>query len=278
MTGLADLHGKVAVVTGGASGIGKGIAQYMLSQGMQVVISDIDKDALNTTAKELGVEGVVTDVSRAVDVQALADRVVDRYGTVHLAVNNAGVGPMGRIADLTVADWRWMIDVNLFGVIHGISAFLPVLKANADGGHIVNTSSMAGLIANANMGAYTASKFAIVGITEVLAAELAEDGARVGATVLCPGTVHSNIKDSLRHRPDGETGGLFDVDTTAPGEFMAAMRWIDPLDCGALVADAVRNGDLYAITNPELWPHVAERHARIQTAFSPDGEAVGRVS
>lgn len=276
MTGLADLQDKVAVVTGGASGIGKGIAQYLLSQGMQVVISDIDKDTLNATAKELGVEGVQADVTRAADVQALADQVVDRHGTVHLAINNAGVGSMGRIADLTTADWRWMIDVNLYGVIHGITAFLPVLKANADGGHIVNTASMSGLLANADMGAYTATKFAVVGLTEVLAAELAEDGSRVGATVLCPGPVRSNIKESLRHRPAGEQGGLFDVDTSAGGP-MAEMRWMDPLDCGALVADAVRNGDLYAITHPELLPLVAERHARVQSAFSPRGEATGRV-
>ena len=267
MTGLADLDDKVAVVTGGASGIGKGIAQHLLGQGMRVVISDVDEQALATTAKELGVEGVSVDVTQAADVQALADGVVHSYGAVHLAVNNAGVGSMGRIANLTTADWRWIIEVNLFGVIHGISAFLPLLKANADGGHIVNTASMAGLTTVPNMGAYTASKCAVVGLTEVLAAELAEDGLRVGATVLCPGPVHSNIKASLRHRQDGQTGGLYDVDASKEGP-LAAMRWMEPIECGALVADAVRNGDLYAITHPELWPVVAERHAGIQKAFN----------
>ncbi len=169
-----------------------------------------------------------------------------------------------------------MIDVNLFGVVHGVHAFLPLLRQNADGGHIVNTASMAGLTANPNMAAYTASKFAVVGLTEVLAAELAAEGIDVGATVLCPGPVRSNIKDSLRTRPAGQQGGLFDVDASVEGP-LAQMRWMDPLDCGALVADAVRRGELYAITHPELWPQVAARHAALEEAFERRAAAEGAL-
>ncbi|MFF3505527.1 SDR family NAD(P)-dependent oxidoreductase [Streptomyces sp. NPDC003247] len=270
MSGLRELAGKVAVVTGGASGIGRGIAEHLRDVGMRVVISDIEQESLRRTCDELGIEGVRADVTKEADVHALADAVVERHGAVHLAVNNAGVGSMGRIAGLRVADWRWMIDVNLFGVIHGITAFLPLLKANPDGGHMVNTASMSGLDANPGMGAYTASKFAVVGLTEVLAKELAEEGSRVGATVLCPGPVKSNIKNSLRTRPGGERGGLFDVDAAVEGP-LAAMRWLEPVEVGRLVEHAVRSGDLYAVTHPELWLMVAQRHAGIERAFRSGG-------
>lgn len=265
---LHDLSGRVAVVTGGASGIGKGIARVLVSEGMRVVISDIEPGPLAATAGELGIEGIVADVTEPDQVQRVADQVTASHGTVHLIVNNAGVGSMGKFADLTIDDWRWMMDVNLFGVIHGVLSFLPVLRANPDGGHIVNTASMAGLTVLPGMGAYTASKFAVVGLTEVLAAELAAGGVRVGATVLCPGPVRSNIKDSLRTRPAARAGGLFDIDLSAEGP-LHDMRWMDPLDCGRIVVSAVRRGDLYAITHPELWPQVAARHAALKAAFIP---------
>jgi NAD(P)-dependent dehydrogenase (short-subunit alcohol dehydrogenase family) len=267
MSSIQDFKGKIAVVTGGASGIGKGIARQLIAEGATVVITDIDEQALSATAQELGCEGIRADVTKADEVQAAADQVVARHGTVHIIVNNAGVGSMGRIADLSLADWQWMINVNLFGVIHGITSFLPLLKANPEGGHVVNTASMSGLVAMPNMASYTASKFAVVGITEVLAKELAEEGASVGATVLCPGPVHSNIKDSLRTRPAGEAGGLFDVDASAEGP-LASMRWMEPIEAGQLVVDAIRNNDLYAITHPELWPLVEPRLQGIEQAFT----------
>lgn len=260
------LTGKVAVVTGGASGIGKGIATRLRDAGASVVVSDIDADALAATAVELGVTGIAADVTSADAVQALADQVVAEHGRVDVVVNNAGVGSMGRIADLTLADWRWMLDVNLWGVIHGIHAFLPLLRANPDGGHVINTASMAGVSANPNMAAYTAAKMAVVGITEILAQECAEDGGAVKASVLLPGPVSTDIKDSLRHRPDGESGGLFDVDASQDG-FMATMRWMDPLDVGDLVVDAIGDSRLHIVTHPELWPPVAARFDTITSAF-----------
>lgn len=266
MTGLTQLRDKIAVITGGASGIGKGIAEHFIAEGMTVVITDIDQQALNATTAELDCTGFVADVTKLQDLAALAAFVKDEFGTAHVLVNNAGVGSMGRIADLTLEDWHWMLDVNLHGVIHGLHAFLPMLRANPDGGHIINTSSMSGLLANPNMGSYTAAKFAVVGLTEVLAQELAEDGGSVGVSVLCPGPVRSNIKASLRTRPEGETGGLFDIDASVEGP-LADMRWLDPVYVGKLVTNAIRNNDLYVITHPELAPLVEQRSQRLHEAF-----------
>lgn len=270
---LPELDGRVAVITGGASGIGRGIAQHFRDEGVQVVISDVDEAALQATADELGVHGIAADVTDPAQVQALADGAVALHGAVDIVINNAGVGPMARIADLSLADWRWMIDVNLFGVINGVHAFLPLLRANPRGGYLVNTASMAGLtsVGAINMGAYVAGKMGVVGLTEILAQEAVADGLRVGVSVLCPGPVRSQINSSLRHRPEGQAGALLDVDATAEGP-LAALRWMDPLDVGALVADGIRDGRLYLLTHPELWPNVGERLSAIARAFDVKAE------
>jgi NAD(P)-dependent dehydrogenase (short-subunit alcohol dehydrogenase family) len=269
MTAFAELDGKVAVVTGGASGIGRGIAEALRAEGAQVVIADIEQGALDATAAELGATGIQVDVADAASVQALADEVVERFGTAHVVVNNAGIGPMCRIADLTMDDWRWMVDVNLWGVIHGIQSFLPILKANEEGGHIVNTSSMAGLMGAPNLGSYTLTKFGVLGLTEVLAIELEQDGSKVGATVLCPGTIHTNIGTSNRNRPSGNEGNLNDVDISREGAEvdMSAFRWMVPVEVGAIVVDAIKRGELYAITHPEWWPQLEQRFQGIAAAF-----------
>lgn len=265
---IDDFQGRVAVVTGAASGIGMGIAQRFVEEGMTVVLSDIDANGVAQTASDLGTFGVQTDVTDPVAVESLARTVMEKYGSIDILVNNAGVGSMGRIKDLTLADWRWMADVNLFGVIHGINAFLPFLVENPRGGFIVNTSSMAGLTTNPGiaMAAYTATKMGVVGLTGVLNKELAADEARVGASVLCPGPVHSQISKGLQARPAGETGGLFDVDASAEGP-LASMRWMEPSEVADLVISAIKRGDEFIITHPELWPVVKEHHDAIRTAF-----------
>ena len=268
MSGIADLSGKVAVVTGGASGIGAGIARQLIAAGMKVVIADIEQEALDKAAAEMGALGVRTDVSDADSVQALADATVAEHGAVHLVVNNAGVGPFGNIADLKLADWRWLIEVNLFGVIHGVHAFLPLLLKNPDGGHIVNTASLAGLATLPGGAAYSVTKHGIVSLTEILAAEMSMAGEKVGASVLVPGTVRSNIANSARNRPDHlPEGGLQDMDLEQ-SEMGAAMRWIEPDDVGRMVVQGVRAGDLYIVTHPETWPMVQQRHAAIEAAFT----------
>ena len=266
MSGLPDLAGKVAVVTGGASGIGKGIAAQLVAEGARVVIADIQRDAMETAAAEIGAAGVLTDVSDPASVDALAAAVLDRYGAVHVICNNAGIGPLAPVADLTLDDWRWMIGVNLWGVIHGVHTFLPILKQNRDGGHIVNTASMAGLVAGPRLGAYAAAKYGVVGLSEVLAAELAADNSRVGVSVLCPGTVHTNIGTSSRNRPaDLPDAGFKDIDIEL--EDNPRYRWIYPADAGAVVVRAIKRGDLYALTHPDWYPMVAARHEAIAEAF-----------
>jgi len=266
VSGLPDLAGKVAVVTGGASGIGKGIAAQLVAEGARVVIADIQRDAMETAAAEIGAAGVLTDVSDPASVDALAAAVLDRYGAVHVICNNAGIGPLAPVADLTLDDWRWMIGVNLWGVIHGVHTFLPILKRNRDGGHIVNTASMAGLVAGPRLGAYAAAKYGVVGLSEVLAAELAADNSRVGVSVLCPGTVHTNIGTSSRNRPaDLPDAGFKDIDIEL--EDNPRYRWIYPADAGAVVVRAIKRGDLYALTHPDWYPMVAAWHEAIAEAF-----------
>ena len=253
-------------MTGGASGIGKGIATKLVAEGAQVVIADIQRDAMEATAAEIGAASVQTDVSDPASVDALARTVLDRYGAVHVVCNNAGIGPLAPVADLTLDDWRWMLGVNLWGVIHGVHTFLPVLKQNREGGHIVNTASMAGLVAGPRLGAYAAAKYGVVGLTEVLAAELAADNSRVGVSVLCPGTVHTNIGTSSRNRPaDLPDAGFKDIDIEL--EDNPRYRWIYPEDAGAVVVRAIKRGDLYALTHPDWYPMVAERHEAIAEAF-----------
>jgi NAD(P)-dependent dehydrogenase (short-subunit alcohol dehydrogenase family) len=167
-----------------------------------------------------------------------------------------------------------VLGVNLFGVIHGVQTFLPLLEANPDGGHIVNTASMAGLVAPAGLGAYCVSKFGVVALTEVLAAELAEAGSKVGATVLCPGTVRTNIHTSSRNRPGHfASGGLMDVDISRQDN--PAYRWIGPQEAGAVVVRAIKRGDLYALTHPDWYGMVEQRHAAIADAFRHAGEPSG---
>lgn len=263
---MTTIAGRIAVVTGGASGIGRGIAEALIEDGATVVIADVEAGALAATAEQIGATGIVTDVTSRESVEALAAAVLERFGRVDIVVNNAGVGPVGRVKDLTDNDWRWILGVNLWGVIHGISVFLPLLEANDDGGHIVNTASMASFSPLPGLGAYAVTKFGVDALTETLRIELAEDGSKVKATLLTPGTVHTNIKDSSRNRPKDLEGGLKDIDLTA-NPARAAQRWIQPITAGRITTRAILNDDAFAVTHPDWWPRVAERQERIRAAF-----------
>lgn len=257
------------MVTGGASGIGRAIAMALRTEGARVVIADIEEPALLLTADEVGATPIRTDVADPNSVAALAQQVVERFGTVDVVCNNAGVGAVGGISELTLGDWRWMIDVNLWGVIHGIHSFLPILRANADGGHIVNTASMAGLVGAVGLGSYSAAKFAVVGLSEVLAEELADEGSKIGVTILCPGTTRTNISTSTRNRPAVDAGMLRDADISDEGGEldMSAMRWIAPEEVGRIVVDSIKAGRRYAITHPEWWGMIESRFERLAGAF-----------
>lgn len=278
MSGIQELAGKIAVVTGGASGIGRGIASRLIAQGMNVVIADIEQKALDSTAAAIGATAIRTDVSSLDSVTALADEVRRRFGSVHVVCNNAGVGSVGRLESMTIADWQWMLGVNLWGVIHGVSAFLPMLKANVEGGQIVNTASMGGLATLPGLGGYTTTKFAVVAFSETLAGELEAERSRVGVTILCPGPVRSNIKSSHRNRPASlPAGGLVDSDLEHSEEG-AAMPWLEPEQVGDVVVRAIRRGDLYALTHPEMAGIPAARHERIAAAFRAAAEEARAVS
>jgi NAD(P)-dependent dehydrogenase (short-subunit alcohol dehydrogenase family) len=262
-----EFRGKVAVVTGGASGIGRALAARFADEGMHVVIADIEAAPLAATADELGVFGVRTDVTEADSVAALADATLERFGAVHVVCNNAGVGGGGLIKDLTLKDWRWVIDVSLWGVIHGVHSFLPHLLQNADGGHIVNTASLAGLVAGPGIGPYNAAKYGVVAISETLAAELAAEGSQVGVSVLCPGFVRTNIFTSQRNRPaalrnDKPKTGARDANQQIADALLA--QGIDPSIVAGKVFDAIRANRFWIITHPEYLPSIAERCARIQ--------------
>jgi NADP-dependent 3-hydroxy acid dehydrogenase YdfG len=261
---MEQLSGKVAVITGGASGIGRAMAQRFRDDGMQVVIADVEQGALDATASELGVHGVRTDVSDADSVEALAAAVIERYGAVHLLCNNAGVGGGGRIANQTLKDWEWVIGVNLWGVIHGLHSFLPHLLANPDGGHVVNTASMAGLAPFAGIGVYNGTKYAVVGISETLAIEL--EGTAVGVSVLCPGVVNTNIFQSQRNRPEHLRNPVRNTEARAFNAGLAVQVGIDASVVADKVSAAVRAGEFWIITHPELLDEVERRHAGLMRA------------
>ena len=269
VAGMDQVRGKVAVVTGGASGIGRALATRFVAEGMNVVIADVEAEPLEAAANELGAFGVRTDVADADSVAALAEATLERFGAVHVVCNNAGVGGGGQIKDLTLKDWQWVIDVNLWGVIHGVHTFLPHLLENADGGHIVNTASMAGLVAAPGIGPYNAAKYGVVAISETLAAELAADGSQVGVSVLCPGLVRTNIFTSQRNRPaelrnpQRKTGARRANDQIAQA---LLERGIDPAVVAGRVFDAIRTNTFWIITHPEFLPAVAERAEQIQAA------------
>ena len=189
---MDDFAGRVAVITGAASGIGRGLARHAARTGMRVVLADVEAPALDDAVAEaasLGAEtlGVRTDVSREADVRALADAAYDRFGAVHLLCNNAGVFQAGVVWQRTAADWDWVLGVNLFGLLHGIRAFVPRMLEQGGDAHIVNTASMAGLISVAYSGPYVVSKFAAAALTECLAHDLRAQGSSIGVSCLVPG-------------------------------------------------------------------------------------------
>ena len=203
---MKDFKDKVAVITGAASGIGHGLAEHCAKEGMKVVLADVEEAALTkaeTDIKAMGVTtlAVKTDVSKADDVKALADKTLAAFGAVHLLFNNAGVSAGSTAWESTLADWKWVLGVNLWGVIHGVHFFVPImLEQNAEC-HIVNTASVAGLSNNAGKDTYLVSKHGVVALSEALYRELEQVGHNIGVSVICPGIINTNIIESSRNRP-----------------------------------------------------------------------------
>ena len=252
---MQDLHGKVAVVTGGASGIGYALARRFASEGAGVVIGDVEAAALDRAVSEMGdsgadVEGVVTDVTDPAQMQALADAAVARFGGVHVFCNNAGVGGGGLSWEMPLSTWEWVIGVNLWGVIHGVRTFVPLLMQQTEA-HIVNTASVAGLVAAPFMGPYNASKHAVVAISETLHHELAMSAPQVKVSVLCPGWVNTKIADSARNRPRHlQEGAAPDADAAALLRGFIE-QGMPPGEVAAKVLDAMREERFWILTHDE---------------------------
>jgi NAD(P)-dependent dehydrogenase (short-subunit alcohol dehydrogenase family) len=236
---MRDLVGKAAVVTGGGSGIGRGLVRALAAEGVRVLVADIELDAATAVAEEVDGLAVHVDVSDADSVRALADRAFAELGAVHVLCNNAGVSTIARAERTTLEDWRWQLGVNVYGVVHGIVAFLPRLLAQGGEAHIVNTGSVAGLAPIPGMAAYSTTKFAVVGLSEALRVELADQG--IGVTVICPGSVNTRIIEAARNRPDGlsTTGG---DSALRPVSMPDA---VDPDELGRRVVEAIRDDVLY---------------------------------
>jgi NAD(P)-dependent dehydrogenase (short-subunit alcohol dehydrogenase family) len=265
-----DLNGRVAVITGGASGIGLATARALAREGMHIVVADIEQAAIDRALPEiaaLGVEtlGVRTDVSKLADVQALADRTWEHFGACHVLFNNAGVAISGPMVEMRHEDWEWLMRVNLWGPIHGVEVFVPRLIAQGQGGHVVSTASFAGLVANDGLGIYCVTKYGVVALMECLYRELSPHG--IGASVLCPMRVETNIGSSARNRPDDLGGPMLPAADGEAEDRPQAGRIISPEEVAPMVVTAIRQRRLYIVTHPESRPFVQSRFRRIDRAY-----------
>lgn len=264
---MNDLAGKIAVITGGGSGIGRGMALAFAEAGMHVVIGDIQLEAAERVCGEVEARGVSAlaeslDVTSREAVQAFADRIYARYGAVHLLCNNAGVVTFGPMHEIQDRDWRWTLAVDLDGVIHGLQAFLPRMTAQAGEKHIVNTASIAGIYPHEGIAPYVAAKYAVVGISETLHAERKLHG--VGCSVLCPGNVRTEIVASGRNRPAVFGGADHTQHEDVQAQISAGM---DAEEVGRVVRQAVLDDELYVFTHPETRIGAEERFRAILAAF-----------
>lgn len=268
---MRDLAGKAAFVTGGASGIGFALGRRLAEAGMKVMLADIEVDALNAAVESLRdvgpeVRGVTCDVTDPVSVEMAAKASYDAFGNIHVVCNNAGVGGGSGIDDISLENWRWVLDVNLMGVLHGIRTFLPHIRAHGEGGHIVNTASMAGLNSGMGFSAYSASKFAVVNMSEGLAAGIKPLG--IGVTVLCPGFVRTRITESGRNRPARYGPSQKPDPASSAGTLVAQIAemvrsGLDPDDVAAQVLTAIRENELYVFTH-----HDADWRGELEARFA----------
>jgi NAD(P)-dependent dehydrogenase (short-subunit alcohol dehydrogenase family) len=266
---MDEFRDKVAFITGGASGIGLAMAKVFGRAGMKIMLADIEPAALAVAVEDLRAlqiraEGVVADVSKRESVKSAALETIAKFGKVHLVCNNAGVGAGGPFGTVPAGDWGWVTDVNQLGVVHGMEVFGPLIMSHGEGGHFVNTASMAGMVSPPGMEPYCATKFAVVAMSEGWALQLAPHG--IGVSILCPGFVRTRIHESRRNRPadlgSGEVPAGFDAGIASP--VLTGMP-VEPV--AERVLEGVRDNDLYIFTHPEMRGAVEGRFARILAAF-----------
>ena len=275
---MKTFAGRVAVITGAASGLGRALAGAFGAQGLKLVLADVDEAALARSAGELRARGFPvaaqpTDVSQGESVEQLARAALEAFGAVHVVCNNAGVAPLGVVWEATEQDWRWALGVNLWGVIHGVRVFTPILLRQGDEGHIVNTASVAGFIAPPGMGVYNVTKHAVVALSETLHHDLAARASKVRCSVVCPAFFASGIADSERTRP-----GALRSDRTKSAEDRALEAMLHKAtesgrlsaeDIAARVLDAVRDERFYVLTHPKINGAIERRMRDILDGRAP---------
>jgi NAD(P)-dependent dehydrogenase (short-subunit alcohol dehydrogenase family) len=282
---MREFKGKTAFITGAASGIGLALARTFLGRGMNVMMADVEQAALNAAAHSLSnygdrVSSVLCDVGVGDALSEAAAKTFEKFGKVHILCNNAGVSRAGRVEEISLADWEWVIGVNLHGTLHGIRAFLPHMRAHGEPGHIVTTSSMSGLTPKALAGPYGATKFALVGLSHVLRDELAD--SNIGVSVLCPGWTKTNMPDNGRNRP-ARYGGAYDFRTDPllaerNKEYVEGSKHgLDPLDLAELVIRAIEENELYILTEPGRRASVEKKFDEIRHAFDAVDERLPKI-
>lgn len=282
---MKDVSGKVAFVTGGASGMGLAMVRSFSAAGMKVAVADIEEQALERVAEEFATSNseVITlplDVTDRAAMERAADAAEDAFGKVHVVCNNAGVAVAGPVDEMSYADWDWVLGVNVNGVVNGVRTFARRIEAHGEGGHFINTASMAGHIAVPGLSVYTTSKFAVVGMSEIMRADLAP--RNIGVSVLCPGVVRTNIFDSGRNRPADLAGERDTATMVLSGEGASPVggseeraalladllaNALDPAAVGDMVLHAILTDEFYVFTHPEIEELTTARHQEITAAF-----------
>ncbi|MEQ1888019.1 MAG: SDR family NAD(P)-dependent oxidoreductase [Alphaproteobacteria bacterium] len=265
---MKDVKGKVAFITGGASGMGLSMARSFAAAGMKVMIADIEAGPAQRAADELTAKGyeaacLQVDVTKLDAMHAAAQKTVDTFGKVHVISNNAGIGVFGQSETCDMRDWRWVVDVNLWGVVHGLQAFVPLIQSHGEGGHVISTASMAGMTGLKGAGPYNATKFAVVGIMETFAAEHRKEN--LGVSLLCPGIVATNIADSARNRQDEYGGAAKSGDAGLSATELA--KGLDPDRVGDQVLEAMLEDQFYIFTDPSLRHLIETRCKRILQGY-----------
>jgi len=278
---MQGFEGKVAVITGAASGIGRALTEKCLAEGMHVVMADIEEKALRQAAEELQSTGqnsilpVKTDVAVLTEIEYLLQQAMDTFGGVHLLFNNAGVGGGGNAWESTQKDWEWVLGVNLWSVIHGLRVFVPQMIAQDAPCHIVNTASVAGLLGGTTNASYAATKHAVVALTENLYRDLQAENLKIGASVLCPGLIDTNIMDSGRNRPAVLTDNVAPAELTKEQEegraaFAAALKQgMQPAELADIVFDGIRADRLYIKTHDMFNEMILNRATDITEGKNP---------
>lgn len=273
---MSDIQGRVAFVTGGASGLGLAMARTLLKRGARVMLADRDAEGLERAVAELSsdsneVASIVCDVADLDQVKAAAQATVDHFGKVHIVANNAGVGKGGQPGEIPIKDWRWIVDINLMGVVHGVEIFTPLIQSHGEGGHFINTASMAGHVAPGGMGPYNATKYAVVGYSEGLKAELMPHN--IGVSVLCPGWVNTKIHTTGFGAPSSEVTAEQAKGDPQFQQMEAVIKGgLDPNDVADWVADCVEANRLYIFTHKSMQIGIDMRFAQIKADYDAINE------